>query len=95
MFHVHDDLSISLLLGASNMKTFFANVRKTALKQIETNTKGPQKSCVNSLPARNEFKVTLFLLYLKKSRWKALGILLASLNQKFVYNHELHVYINM
>ena len=32
----------------------------------EMNTLAPTKSCADSLPARNEFKVTSFLLYLKK-----------------------------
>ena len=31
MFHVDNDLSISLLLCASNMKKFFANVSRIAL----------------------------------------------------------------
>ena len=32
----------------------------------EMNTVAPTKSCADSLPARNEFKATSFLLYLKK-----------------------------
>ena len=46
------------------------------------NTIAPTKSCVNNLPAGNEFKASLFLLCLKKLHWKSFGILVASVNAK-------------
>ena len=46
------------------------------------NTIAPPKSCVNNLPARNEFKASSFLLCLKKLHWKSFGILVASVNGK-------------
>ena len=48
----------------------------------EMNNVAPPKSCVNSLPVRNEFNATLFLLCLKKLSWKSFGILVASINGK-------------
>ena len=48
----------------------------------EMNTVAPTKSCANSLPARNEFKATSFLLYLKKLPWKSFGITVVSINGK-------------
>ena len=79
MFHVGNDFSMSLLLCASNMKNFFAYVSRIALNPTPI---APPKSCVNSLPARNEFKATLFLLCLKKLPWNSFGILVASVNGK-------------
>ena len=49
---------------------------------IEMNTKAPTKSCVNSFPTRIKFKITLFLLCLKKLLRKSFGILAASANRK-------------
>ena len=50
------------------------------------NTIEPPKSCVNNLPARNDFKASLFLLCLKKLSWK-------SLMEKIVQNYE-STYLN-
>ena len=62
----------------------FANISRIALISLftEMNTIAPPKSCVNSLPASNEFKVTKFLLCLKKILWKSFGILVAFVNWK-------------
>ena len=48
----------------------------------EMNTVAPTKSCVDSLPAKNEFKATSFLLYLKKLPLKSFRIMVASVNGK-------------
>ena len=48
----------------------------------EMNTIAPTKSYANSLPERNEFKTTSFLLCLKKLPRKSFGILVASVNGK-------------
>ena len=95
MFHVDNNFSISLLVFASNMKNFFANISRIAVNLTvhRNDTIALPKSYVINLLVRHEFKATLFLLCLKNCIGSPLVYSLLLQMERIVYNHELHVYV--
>ena len=60
----------------------------------EMNTIAPPKSCVNSLPGRNEFKATFFIWNFKKIVLKVLWYIGCFCKlQKIVHNYKLYMYV--